>query len=100
MTNHTTPDDLVKRAKFALHDMRGKLGMFSQCLDRIEQLEAELRGRRLERDHANDCADAAIDRVKQLEAAIIAALRAPDEDTTREILRNARDGVLPTEGGE
>lgn len=38
------------------------------------------------------------DRIEQLEAAIIAALRAPDEAATREILRNARDGVFRKEG--
>ena len=40
-------DELVKRASYALHDLQGrveagKLAMFSKCIDRIEELEAEI----------------------------------------------------------
>jgi hypothetical protein len=46
---------------------------------------------RLRANGLDEC-DEAIDRIEALEAAILEALRAPDEASTREILRKARDG--------
>jgi hypothetical protein len=65
MTKWTIPGDLVARARAAKADDRLSDGaLYGHLADRIEALEA----------------------------AIIAALRAPDEATSREILRKARDG--------
>ena len=40
-------DDLTRRARYALHDMQGrvessKLAMFEECIDRVEALSAAL----------------------------------------------------------
>jgi len=48
-------------------------------------------GERISWGQETSLMDEAADRIEQLEAAIIAALRAPDEATSREILRKARD---------
>jgi hypothetical protein len=63
-----------------------------QAADRIEALEAAAQETALELIAAHGQAGDALDRAAKLEAAIIAALRAPDEASTREILRKARDG--------
>ena len=56
-------DDLVKR-------LRASLSMLAQeeAADRIEELEAENKRLRLEVAYANDTTDAAIERIKELEA--------------------------------
>jgi len=60
-----------------------KIALHEQA--RIEELE-------LRSDAWRESTFLAVKRTEQLEAAIIAALRAPDEATSREILRKARDG--------
>jgi hypothetical protein len=86
MTKCTIPDDLVERLR------ANGLDECDEAIDRIEQLEAEAQETALELIAAHGQAGDALDRVAKLEAAIIAALRAPDEASSREILKKARDG--------
>jgi len=62
------------------------------AVKRVAALEAAAQETALELIATHGQAGDALDRVAKLEAAIIAALRAPDEATSREILRKARDG--------
>lgn len=99
--------DLVKRYAMAYdneedrHDLEphpaGEWVLHSEAKDRIEALEAELQDRRRERDHANDCADAAINRTKTLMAALNEIIREADSrngaiDIARRALHGEGEG--------
>lgn len=63
-------DDLVKQLLNAPADPLDIENLCIEAADRIEELEAANKRLRLEAAHANDTADAAIERTKELEAAL------------------------------
>ena len=107
MTKWTTPDDLVARLRKGVRRMDVKPAdnnaaerdLAKAAADRIEHLEVAVQETAFELIAAYGQAGDALDRVAKLETAIIAALRAPDEDSSRDILRKGLHGeTTPPQG--
>ena len=72
-------DDLVKRANLTLDDLQGridasKLLVFSECIDRIEGLEAKLTTSEKYRDAYAECDRIGTQAVRELEAKLAKAV--------------------------
>lgn len=96
MLSNLDDDDLVKRAAFALSDMQGridagKLKMFQDCIDRIEELKAKLVTCEKYRDTYAECDRIGAQAVLDLETKLAEQI---------EFVKRLADDLIAAEGRE